>query len=70
MTQFWMVLGNGTPTFRHETILSAKNEAERLARINPGQTFFVLAAVAAVCKTDLTWSKIDPADTIDDVVPF
>lgn len=69
-TQFWMVLGTGAPTYRHDSIASATTEAERLARANPGVTFFVLAAVASVCKSDVVWTRIDQAETPDDVIPF
>lgn len=42
-----MVLGRGIPTVRHDSRREAEAEAERLARNNPGETFHVLAAVAA-----------------------
>lgn len=44
--RFWMVVGNGnSPKVRHTTKQFAKDEAERLARKNPGIEFFVLEAV-------------------------
>ena len=36
---FWMVLGSGLPTYRHDTERSARAEAERLARQQAGQEF-------------------------------
>jgi hypothetical protein len=44
MEKFWMVLGDGRPTFRHTYENSANQEAERLARANPGREFIVLEA--------------------------
>ena len=45
--QFWMVWNpNGNaPTFRHHHPEAAKVEAERLARLHPGQKFHVLALI-------------------------
>lgn len=46
--QYWMVLGNGVPRYRHSTEQSARTEAYRLATLNPDCTFTVLQAVASV----------------------
>ena len=46
--QYWMVLGNGVPRYRHLTENSARTEAYRLAKLNPDCTFTVLQAVASV----------------------
>lgn len=46
--QYWMVLGNGVPRYRHSTEDGARTEAYRLAQLNPDQTFTVLKAVASV----------------------
>ena len=35
----------GLPTVSHETFEVAVKESERLAQLNPGQTFFVMAPV-------------------------
>lgn len=44
----WCEDGN-PPTFKHDTLESATQEAERLARKNPGRTFVVLQAYSARC---------------------
>lgn len=47
MNQFWMVWNpqGHSPTVKHESEESAAREAERLARSNRGQSFYVLEAV-------------------------
>lgn len=69
--KFWMVLGYGTPTVRHHSKQSAKTEAERLARINPGESFVVLESLATVVKSDLMWelNDIGGSETASDI-PF
>ena len=46
---FWFVWNpdGRSPSFRHRSEDSAVAEAERLARINPGETFVVLESVCA-----------------------
>lgn len=46
---FWFVWNpsNRPPSFKHTTASGAMDEAERLARENPGQTFIVLESVMA-----------------------
>lgn len=46
MNQFWLVwnIDGGAPTRKHDSEQSAITEAERLARLNHGQHFAVLAA--------------------------
>lgn len=48
-TTFWMVWSpeGRSPTHKHELQSLAAKEAERLARMNPGNTFYVLEAVEA-----------------------
>lgn len=43
---FWVVWNpsHGAPTFRHGSATSSHDEAQRLARANPGQQFIVLRA--------------------------
>lgn len=47
--RFWLVwspAGRTPPKYRHETKAKAQIEAERLARVNPGQSFYVVEAVS------------------------
>lgn len=67
----------GPPTVKQPSYSVAETEAKRLARRNPGQSFFVLAAVAEAVKVDvgLTRFTIDPDHhaagcTCDDCIPF
>lgn len=69
-TKFWMVLGRGTPAYRHLTKKAAATEAERLARACPGEEFTVLEAVAAVKQSGLAWSSCGESQPSDDEVPF
>lgn len=45
--QFWMVWNpnRNPPMFMHATEVAAEAEAERLAKLNPGERFFVLEAI-------------------------
>lgn len=53
----------GAPTVRHRTRPAAAEEAERLARSNPGQTFFVLATVAvAEVPVPVALRELEPVD--------
>lgn len=57
----------GEPTRRHTTQAAAQAEARRLASINPGQDFFVLAAVSRSCRAE----PVETVHLIDDFgVPF
>jgi len=48
--QFWMVWREegGGPTYRHWSKQSALDEATRLAKLTPGEVFFVLKATAGL----------------------
>jgi len=48
--------GAGTPTYKHENLMDARKEAERLANATPGFEFVVLEAISAV---SLHWSRCD-----------
>lgn len=64
---FWFVWNEQghAPTHKHVTVESAKAEAERLARANPGERFTVLAALGT-CEFDaVKWTQIN-----HDEVPF
>lgn len=58
MNTFWLVWSpdGHNPQHRHATDTLAKQEAERLARSNPGKEFFVLEALGSVVKSDLVWT--------------
>ncbi len=64
MTQsFWLIWNERghAPTVRHETKAGAKAEAERLARMNPGQQFHVMELVGTCRRVDVEWIyEIDP----------
>lgn len=58
--QFWLVWNpdGRSPSFRHPTRLSAESEAARLARLNPGATFYVLEPVCRVIKSDVIFTDM------------
>lgn len=53
--QFWVVWAEngGTPVVQHPTETSATHEAERLARLNPDNRFYVLEAIGLRCVTNM-----------------
>jgi hypothetical protein len=58
---FWMVWNeNGrAPTFKHPSHASANTEAERLAKLIPGERFVVLQAVGAVrVQNPVEWTEL------------
>lgn len=62
---FWLIWNErgSTPTVRHETKASARAEAERLARMNPGQSFHVLELVGTCKRVDVEWTnEVDPLE--------
>lgn len=50
---FWMVKGDGPSSVVHLDRSVAEAEAKRLARENPGKTFYVMQAVVAFVKDDV-----------------
>ena len=58
---FWMVWNpNGrAPTCKHHNEALARAEAQRLARLEPNATFFVLRAVASYKKDDVRVTELD-----------
>ena len=62
LKKFWMVIGDRKQSavqHRHETLESARIEAERLCR-KENMTFFVLEAVQYVTTADVpvTWNRV------------
>lgn len=70
--QFWMVKGAGPANATHRTRHLAENEAERLARANPGTEFFVMEAVAVHRRIDVERTSLRPGDrfTREEEIPF
>lgn len=50
---FWMVKGAGPASAIHHSRGAAEAEAQRLARLHPGNEFFVMEAVAVHRKVDV-----------------
>jgi hypothetical protein len=73
ITKFWMVYGVGQrgSTYQHRSKAQATAEAERLASLNPGSTFVVLAAVGAfsAARPVVETVKIRKPEK-DDGIPF
>lgn len=69
LAKFWMVYGVGqrSPTCRHWSEDSAKNEALRLAKQHPGIEFVVLEATSAVASKPLI---IEFEVAVGDDLPF
>jgi hypothetical protein len=44
---------------KHDTIESARMDAEALARANRGDTFYILEAVECCVANDVQWEKCD-----------
>lgn len=58
---FWMVWNEngGRPAYRHASRAAANTEAERLAKLNPGERFVVLQAVAVVrVQNPVEWTEL------------
>lgn len=71
-SKFWMVLGEGTPVYRHYSKSGAIQEAERLARMLPMQEFVVLESLAVCKKSDVAWTPltVNSCDPESEQVPF
>ena len=64
---FWMVWNpqGRTPAFKHVSLAQATNEAERLARLNPSEVFYVLESIAmrtvdSMVRVDIRPPHYDP----------
>lgn len=57
------------PRYLHDTLEGAQQEAQRLARLIPGQTFVVLATVGAfeLPAPGPVWTQLEPTDR---AIPF
>lgn len=69
---FWMVWNErgDAPRVKHSTKVSAQREAERLARLNRGQSFIVLESVQACISNDVLVVDMRPADSRSNDIPF
>lgn len=69
--QFWMVWNpnRNPPTHRHDTEASAETEAERLAKLNPGEHFIILEAVGLRVVDNMQRVNLRDAGHFDEV-PF
>jgi hypothetical protein len=71
--EFWMVWrDNGSlPSYKHQYEQGAREEAERLARLNRGVKFHVLKSIASVTEPlpPLTWETAQD-DLLNVEVPF
>ncbi len=58
---FWLVWNESghAPTFKHDSEESARREAERLARNNPGQQFHVLQVVGTCQHKAVEWHEYE-----------
>ena len=71
-TRFWMVWnpdGRG-PRYEHMSRSNADREAQRLARENPGQEFYVLKAVAGFVTQHQPVESIKLRKPQEDDIPF
>jgi hypothetical protein len=63
MEKFWMVWNpkRTSPTCQHKSIEAAVAEAERLARRDPGQEFYVLEALrmCQVPELPIKWTELE-----------
>lgn len=59
--------GGNAPRVKHETVTQAENEAERLARQNPGVEFYVLTPTARAVERRVTITRFDP---LANEIPF
>lgn len=63
----WSPTGPTPPRHRHDDFDSADREAKRLARVHPGNEFFVMGAVRSAKVNDLIVTNYH---VIDDLIPF
>lgn len=67
-TEFWLVWRErgGSPTHQHWTKDEAIHEAERLARLQPGDVFYIMKSTAALVApaVEIERVKLIPGDGI------
>jgi hypothetical protein len=73
--QFWLIwcerAGGNAPTRKHFSRTDAITEAERLARNNPGQRFWILKSEEAAEFQAVKWEKAHKEDcACNDCIPF
>jgi hypothetical protein len=63
---FWVVWSptGRPPVYQHETIESAGQEAERMARANPGSEFYVLQPTSRVIRQDVQVTRFRSGDEV------
>ncbi len=65
----WCAGSNGRiPTFVHNSVESAKIEAERLAKMHPDTEFHVLQSIAFCIKNEVKWNVMPEINECD--LPF
>lgn len=64
--------GAGVPRFPHPTYDSAKNEAKRLARLNPEQKFYVMESVGMAVRNEVSYyvHEDKAQGDLEDEIPF
>ncbi|MDE2469412.1 MAG: hypothetical protein KGL35_11865 [Bradyrhizobium sp.] len=64
---FWLVWNpnRNAAQYKHPSEKNAEEEAHRLAKACPGETFYVLAPVTSITKSDVTIERFNP-----DHIPF
>lgn len=67
--QFWMVWheGGDAPRYQHTSKQSARDEAARLAKLTPGEFFFVMKATAGVVAAE---PDVQSVRLVIDPIPF
>ncbi len=67
---FFMVYGDGqrAPAIKHDSIVAATREAERLSRQNPGISFFVMMPISVSTRVDVETKQL--VDLNDVGIPF
>lgn len=63
---FWVVMNpeDNAPKFMHRSESSATTEAERLARKNPGQVFYVMESICGRVVDDMQRIQLRQIDDI------